>query len=119
VCVSSAYCVVWLLQIAKFLEERCYKDLRSEQMKFINIVTEAYNKMLCHCKDQMAYFATSLLNVVTELLDNSKQDTPTILGCQTLTRFIYSQVKCIPKLEALTDLTINKVHGFYTYASPC
>jgi hypothetical protein len=88
-------------------------------MKFINIVTEAYNKMLCHCKDQMAYFATSLLNVVTELLDNSKQDTPTILGCQTLTRFIYSQVKCIPKLEALTDLTINKVHGFYTYASPC
>jgi len=53
VCVSSAYCVVWLLQIAKFLEERCYKDLRSEQMKFINIVTEAYNKMLCHCKDQM------------------------------------------------------------------
>ncbi|CAD5318642.1 unnamed protein product [Arabidopsis thaliana] len=55
------------------LEERCYKDLRYEQMKFINIVTEAYNKMCSHCKDQMAYFATSLLNVVTELLENSKQ----------------------------------------------
>ncbi|AAB61061.1 Hypothetical protein F2P16.24 [Arabidopsis thaliana] len=91
-CEYAAKNPIRIPKIAKFLEERCYKDLRSEQMKFINIVTEAYNKMLCHCKDQMAYFATSLLNVVTELLDNSKQDTPTILGCQTLTRFIYSQV---------------------------
>ncbi|XP_010493942.1 PREDICTED: protein EFR3 homolog B-like isoform X2 [Camelina sativa] len=91
-CEYAAKNPIRIPKIAKFLEERCYKDLRSEQMKFINIVTEAYNKMLCHCKDQMAYFATSLLNVVTELLENSKLDTPTILGCQTLTRFIYSQV---------------------------
>ncbi|XP_010546763.1 PREDICTED: uncharacterized protein LOC104818746 [Tarenaya hassleriana] len=79
-------------KIAKFLEERCYKELRSEQIKFISIVTEAYNKMLCLCKEQMAYFATSVLSVVTELLDNSKQDSTKMLGCQTLTRFIYSQV---------------------------
>lgn len=39
----------------------------------------------------MAYFAVSLLNVVSELLDNSKQDAVRILGCQTLTRFIYNQ----------------------------
>ncbi|KAG2278586.1 hypothetical protein Bca52824_061141 [Brassica carinata] len=91
-CEYAAKNPIRIPKIAKILEERCYKDLRSEQMKFINIVTEAYNKMLCHCKDQMAYFATSLLNVVTELLENSKQDTSTILGCQTLTRFIYSQV---------------------------
>ncbi|CAA7017161.1 unnamed protein product [Microthlaspi erraticum] len=91
-CEYAAKNPIRIPKIATYLEERCYKDLRSEQMKFINIVTEAYNKMLCHCQDQMAYFATSLLNVVTELLDNSKQDTPTILGCQTLTRFIYSQV---------------------------
>ncbi|KAJ0253150.1 hypothetical protein HA466_0122270 [Hirschfeldia incana] len=91
-CEYAAKNPIRIPKIAKILEERCYKDLRSEQMKFINIVTEAYNKMLCHCKDQMAYFATNLLNVVTELLENSKQDTPTILGCQTLTRFIYSQV---------------------------
>ncbi|CAL2239584.1 unnamed protein product [Prunus armeniaca] len=38
-----------------------------------------------------AYFAVSLLCVVTELLDNPKQDPLRILGCQTLTRFIYSQ----------------------------
>ncbi|XP_013660832.2 protein SEMI-ROLLED LEAF 2-like [Brassica napus] len=91
-CEYAAKNPIRIPKIAKILEERCYKDLRSEQMKFINIVTEAYNKMLCHCKDQMAYFATSLLNVVTELLENSKEDTPTILGCQTLTRFIYNQV---------------------------
>ncbi|XWS64447.1 hypothetical protein CRYUN_Cryun05aG0004500 [Craigia yunnanensis] len=78
-------------KIAKYLEERCYKELRYEHIKFINIVTEAYNKLLCMCKEQMAYFAVNLLNVVSELLDNSKQDAMQILGCQTLTRFIYSQ----------------------------
>ncbi|XP_059437223.1 protein SEMI-ROLLED LEAF 2 [Corylus avellana] len=78
-------------KIAKYLEERCYKELRSGHIKFINIVMEAYNKLLCICKGQMAYFAASLLNVVTGLLDNSKQDAVLIIGCQTLTRFIYSQ----------------------------
>ncbi|KAK9041749.1 hypothetical protein V6N11_016839, partial [Hibiscus sabdariffa] len=78
-------------KIAKYLEERCYKELRYEHIKFINIVTEVYNKLLCMCKEQMAYFAINLLNVVSELLDNSKQDATRILGCETLTRFIYNQ----------------------------
>ncbi|GMN44036.1 hypothetical protein TIFTF001_013233 [Ficus carica] len=77
--------------IAKYLGERCYKELRCENIKFINIVTDTYSKLLCLCKEQMAYFAVSLLNVVSELLDNSKQDAVRILGCQTLTRFIYNQ----------------------------
>ncbi|KAA8545252.1 hypothetical protein F0562_020036 [Nyssa sinensis] len=79
-------------KIAKYLEERCYKELRCEHIKFINVVVEAYNKLLCLCKEQMAYFAVNLLNVVSELLDNSKQDAVRIIGCHTLTRFIYSQV---------------------------
>ncbi|XP_024020255.1 protein EFR3 homolog, partial [Morus notabilis] len=78
-------------KIAKYLEERCYKELRCEHIKFINIVTDTYSKLLCLCKEQMAYFAVSLLNVINELLDNSKKDAVRILGCQTLTRFIYSQ----------------------------
>ncbi|XP_056168593.1 protein SEMI-ROLLED LEAF 2 isoform X2 [Syzygium oleosum] len=78
-------------KIVKYLEERCYKELRSEHIKFINIVVEAYNKLLCMCKEQMVYFAVSLLTVVSELLDNGKQDALQILGCQTLTKFIYSQ----------------------------
>jgi hypothetical protein len=40
----------------------------------------------------MAYFAVNLLNVVVELLDNSKREAVQIIGCQMLTRFIYSQV---------------------------
>ncbi|GLT88420.1 hypothetical protein SLE2022_064470 [Rubroshorea leprosula] len=78
-------------KIVKYLEERCYKELRHGHIKFVNIVTEAYNKLLCMCKEQMVYFAVSLLNVVSELLDNSKQDSLRILGCQTFTQFIYSQ----------------------------
>ncbi|WCJ43055.1 Protein SEMI-ROLLED LEAF 2 [Euphorbia peplus] len=78
-------------KIAKFLEEKCYKELRCENIKFISIVTETYNKLLSMCKEQKAYFAISLLNVVTELLDKPKQDALIILGCQTLTGFIYSQ----------------------------
>lgn len=42
-----------------------------------------------------AYFAVSLLGTVSELLDNPKHDKLQIVGCQTLTRFIYSQV-CDP-----------------------
>ncbi|KAF5952160.1 hypothetical protein HYC85_010104 [Camellia sinensis] len=79
-------------KIAQYLEERCLKELRCDHIKFVNIVTEAYNKLLCICKEQMAYFAVSLLNVVNELLDNSKKDAVQLIGCQTLTRFIYSQV---------------------------
>ncbi|CAL8112873.1 unnamed protein product [Prunus armeniaca] len=54
-----------------------------------NLVYIQTIKILLH--DILAYFAVSLLCVVTELLDNPKQDPLRILGCQTLTRFIYSQ----------------------------
>ncbi|CAA6654409.1 unnamed protein product [Spirodela intermedia] len=81
-----------LPKIAKFLEQRSYKELRCEHINFINIITETYCKLLCICKEQMAYFAVSLLNVIVELLDNKRAETVHILGCQTLTTFIYSQV---------------------------
>ncbi|XP_063937421.1 protein SEMI-ROLLED LEAF 2 isoform X2 [Daucus carota subsp. sativus] len=78
--------------IAKYLEERCCKELRSEHIKYVKIVSEVYNKLLSICKEQMAYFAVNLLNLVIELLDNSKRNMVQMIGCQTLTRFIYSQV---------------------------
>lgn len=43
---------------------------------------------MCCCR---AYFAISLVNVLTELLE-SKQENIHILGCQTLANFINSQV---------------------------
>ncbi|GJN08071.1 hypothetical protein PR202_ga25959 [Eleusine coracana subsp. coracana] len=88
---------MWLIiaclsyQIAKFLEQRSHKELRASHVNFVGIITEAYSKLLFICKEQMAYFAISLVNVLTELLE-SKQENIHILGCQTLARFINSQV---------------------------
>lgn len=79
-------------KIAKYLEERCCKELRSEHIRSVKIVSEVYNKLLSICKEQMAYFAVNLLNLVIELLDNSKRNVVQMIGCQTLTKFIYSQV---------------------------
>lgn len=70
----------WLLDISTFSKKlQIVYDDESLQDHVI----------FCFCR---AYFAVNLLNVVTELLDNSKHDALRILGCQTLARFIYSQV---------------------------
>ncbi|KAM5552939.1 hypothetical protein ABKV19_025266 [Rosa sericea] len=100
------------MKITKHLEDRCYKDPRLEHVKFINIVAEAYKRLLWYCKDQMAYFALNVLNVVTELLDSSKRDALCIIGCQTLMRFIYLQTfsgsRLLPSLGlALEDLELR------------
>ncbi|XP_076921088.1 protein SEMI-ROLLED LEAF 2-like [Bidens hawaiensis] len=79
-------------KIAKYLEERCYKELRLDHVHLVTVITEVYSKLICMCKDQMAYFAVNLMNVSIELLDDIKRDTVQIIGCQTLVRFIYSQV---------------------------
>lgn len=79
-------------KIAKYLEERCYRELRSEHIKLVNIVTESFNKLLSICKVQIAYFAVDVLNVISELLSYSKDETVQTLGCQCLSRFIYCQV---------------------------
>ncbi|KAK0599685.1 hypothetical protein LWI29_007654 [Acer saccharum] len=91
-CEYAAKNPIRIPRITKYLEERLHKELRCDHIKFINIVTEVYNKLLCMCKKQITYFAGSLLTVVTELLENTKQDSMKIIGCQTMTRFIYSQV---------------------------
>ncbi|CAN6301144.1 unnamed protein product [Urochloa humidicola] len=78
-------------KIAKFLEQRTHKELRSAHVSFVRIITEAYSKLLFICKEQMAYFAISLVNVLNELLE-SKQENVHILGCQTLANFINNQV---------------------------
>ncbi|GMG99780.1 hypothetical protein Nepgr_001620 [Nepenthes gracilis] len=78
-------------KITKYIEERFYKELRYGHVKIINVIAEAYNKLLCICGNQMAYFAGSLLNVTAELLDSSKEEALQIVGCQILTRFIYNQ----------------------------
>nr|KYP41178.1 Protein EFR3 isogeny [Cajanus cajan] len=79
-------------KIAKYLEERCYRELRSEHIKLVNIITETFNKLLSICKVQITYFSVDVLNVISELLSYSKDETIQTLGCQSLSKFIYCQV---------------------------
>ncbi|WVY99119.1 hypothetical protein V8G54_031270, partial [Vigna mungo] len=79
-------------KIAKYLEERCTRELKSEHIKMVNIIMESFNKLLSVCKVQIAYFAVDVLNVISELLSYSKDETIQTLGCQCLSRFIYCQV---------------------------
>ncbi|GAB2277414.1 hypothetical protein Dimus_012121 [Dionaea muscipula] len=78
-------------KITKYLEERFYKELRCGHVKIINVITAAYVKLLCICRNQLAYFVGSVLKITSELLDTSKQEALQIAGCEILTRFIYSQ----------------------------
>lgn len=59
--------VVFLVQIAKYLEERCHKELRSEHIKFINVIAEVYNKLLCMCKEQMWVIIVHIYKNLDEL----------------------------------------------------
>ncbi|KNA11501.1 hypothetical protein SOVF_134650 [Spinacia oleracea] len=78
-------------KITKQLEERFFRELRHGHLKTVGFVMEAYNKLLCVCGKQMTYFAASLLLLSDEVLDLSKEVSVQVAGCQTLTRFIYSQ----------------------------
>lgn len=79
-------------KIAKYIEDRCYKELRSNHINLVRVVAETYKKLLFICKEQIAYFAVNLLNVIVELLDDYKREDVLKIGCDALTSFIYSQV---------------------------
>ncbi|XP_050240398.1 protein SEMI-ROLLED LEAF 2-like [Quercus robur] len=42
--------LVRIPKIAKYLEERCYKELRVEHIKFINIVWERFTRLAAEAK---------------------------------------------------------------------
>ncbi|XP_074311303.1 protein SEMI-ROLLED LEAF 2 isoform X1 [Silene latifolia] len=90
-CEYAAKNPVRIPKITKYLEERLHKELRYGHVKIVSIIMEAYNKLICTCAKQMAYFAASLLTLSDELLDCSKQVSVQKAGCQTLTQFIYCQ----------------------------
>jgi len=61
-------------KITVYLEQRIYRDLRSEQYGFAKVVMLIYRRLLVSCKEQMPLFASSLLSIVHTLLDQKRRD---------------------------------------------
>ncbi|XP_027909256.1 uncharacterized protein LOC114168575 [Vigna unguiculata] len=78
-------------KITSYLEQRCYRELRTENYQSVKVVICIYRKLLISCKDQMPLFASSLLGIIQILLDQSRHDEVQILGCQTLFDFVNNQ----------------------------
>ncbi|KAJ9158809.1 hypothetical protein P3X46_024355 [Hevea brasiliensis] len=78
-------------KITSSLEQRCYKDLRTEQFQSVKVVMSIYRKLLISCKEQMPLFASSLLSIIHILLDQTRHDDVRILGCQALFDFVNNQ----------------------------
>ncbi|KAJ8755491.1 hypothetical protein K2173_019289 [Erythroxylum novogranatense] len=79
-------------KIAETLEQKFYKELRHENFGYVKVVVCIYKKLLSSCKEQMPLFASSLLEVIRTLLEETQQDEMRILACTTLVDFISSQV---------------------------
>jgi hypothetical protein len=47
------FCILIFEQITVYLEQRIYRDLRSEQYGFAKVVMLIYRRLLVSCKEQM------------------------------------------------------------------
>ncbi|CAN7039264.1 unnamed protein product [Brassica oleracea var. botrytis] len=80
-------------KITEYLEQKCYKELRSGNIGSVKVVLCIYKKMLSSCKEQMPLFSCSLLSIVRTLLEQTKEEEVQILGCNTLVDFISLQTE--------------------------
>ncbi|KAG6771288.1 hypothetical protein POTOM_022636 [Populus tomentosa] len=87
----NSFCCKFCDQITSSLEQRCYKELRIENFQSAKIVMCIYRKLLITCKEQMPLFASSLLSIISTLLDQTRQDDIQVIGCETLFDFVNNQ----------------------------
>ncbi|XP_020268718.1 uncharacterized protein LOC109844168 [Asparagus officinalis] len=78
-------------KITSYLEQRCFKELRTENFNSAKVIMCIYRKMLVSCKEQMPLFASSLLTIIQTFLDQTRQDEMRIQGCHALFDFVNSQ----------------------------
>ncbi|KAK8654601.1 hypothetical protein V6N13_128560 [Hibiscus sabdariffa] len=78
-------------KITSSLEQKFYKDLRTDQFHSVKVIMLVYKKLIISCKDQMPLFASSFLTIIQVLLDQTRMDDTRILGCQALSVFVNNQ----------------------------
>ncbi|XP_073277618.1 protein SEMI-ROLLED LEAF 2-like isoform X2 [Primulina huaijiensis] len=78
-------------KITTLLEQRCYRELRNENLKSVKVVVCVYRKLLMSCKQQMPLFAGSFLSIIHILLDQTRHDVMRINGCRALFDFVDNQ----------------------------